>query len=135
AMQPDSILEINNLRVGFRTLEGSIRAVNDVSFTIRNGETLGLVGESGCGKSVTAHSILRLLPKRTSKIENGTITFRRRNESTVELPELKPDTDAMRGIPGNEITTIFQEPITSLSPMHTIANQIIEAIQLHQKLP
>jgi peptide/nickel transport system ATP-binding protein len=133
-MQTNNILEIDNLRVSFRTLEGSVRAVDGVSLTIKRGETLGLVGESGCGKSVTAHSILRLLPKRTSKIDGGRITFQRRNNEQVDLTSLDPQGDVIRSIRGNEIAMIFQEPMTSLSPLHTIGDQIIEAIQLHQNV-
>jgi peptide/nickel transport system ATP-binding protein len=131
-MHSDDILEIEGLRVGFRTLEGSVRAIDGVSLSIRRGETLGLVGESGCGKSVTAHSILRLLPKRTSKIDGGQIRFRRRDDEIVDLTTVDPQGNLIRSIRGNEIAMIFQEPMTSLSPLHTIGDQIIEAIQLHQ---
>ena len=131
-MDADTLLEIEDLRVSFRTLEGSVRGVDGVSLTIRSGETLGLVGESGCGKSVTAHSILRLLPKRTAKIESGRIRFRRRNGDVIDLTAVDPQGDLIRSVRGNEIAMIFQEPMTSLSPLHTIGDQITEAIRLHQ---
>jgi ABC-type dipeptide/oligopeptide/nickel transport system ATPase component len=131
-MHADDILEIEDLGVSFRTLDGVVRAVDGVSFTIRRGETLGLVGESGCGKSVTAHSILRLLPKKTGRIDGGHIRFRRRNGDEVDLTKLHPEGDEIRAIRGNQIAMIFQEPMTSLSPLHTIGDQITEAITLHQ---
>jgi oligopeptide/dipeptide ABC transporter ATP-binding protein len=133
-MHSEDILEIEDLRVSFRTFEGQVRAVDGVSFSIRRGETLGLVGESGCGKSVTAHSILRLLPKKTSRIGGGRIRFRRRDGDEVDLTELHPEGDEIRAIRGNEIAMIFQEPMTSLSPLHTIGDQITEAIELHQRV-
>jgi peptide/nickel transport system ATP-binding protein len=128
------LLEVEDLRVEFHTMDGVVRAVDGVSFDIRRGETLGLVGESGCGKSVTAHAILRLLPKKISSIAGGRIRFRRRDGDVVELTELHPEGDLIRGIRGNEIAMIFQEPMTSLSPMHTIGDQITEAIILHQSV-
>jgi len=130
----NTLLEVEDLKVEFRTMDGVVRAVDGVSFDIRRGETLGLVGESGCGKSVTAHSILRLLPKKISAIVGGQIRFRRRNGEVVDLTALEPEGDLIRGIRGNEIAMIFQEPMTSLSPMHTIGDQITEAIILHQSV-
>ncbi len=84
-MNPENILEIDDLEVDFRTLDGIVRGINGVTLNIRQGETLGVVGESGCGKSVTAHSILRLLPKRVASIPHGEIMFRRRNGDEVNL--------------------------------------------------
>jgi peptide/nickel transport system ATP-binding protein len=133
-LDADTLLEIEDLRVSFRTLEGSVRGVDGVSLAIRNGETLGLVGESGCGKSVTAHSILRLLPKRSARIDGGRISFRRRDGEVVDLTAADPQGDLIRSVRGNEIAMIFQEPMTSLSPLHTIGDQITEAIRLHQKV-
>ena len=95
-MHGDDILDIEDLRVSFRTLEGAVRAVDGVSFGIRRGETLGLVGESGCGKSVTAHAILRLLPRKISRIDGGRIRFRRREGDEVDLTALHPEGDAIR---------------------------------------
>jgi peptide/nickel transport system ATP-binding protein len=133
-MDADNILEIHDLEVHFRTLDGVVRGVDGVTLNIRRGETLGVVGESGCGKSVTAHSILRLLPKRVASIPRGEIWFRRRNGAEVNLVEIDPAGDLMRDIRGNEIAMIFQEPMTSLSPLHTIGDQITEAIILHQQV-
>jgi oligopeptide/dipeptide ABC transporter ATP-binding protein len=133
-MKPENILEINNLEVHFRTLDGTVRGVDGVTLDVRKGETLGIVGESGCGKSVTAHSIMRLLPKRVAKIPEGSICFRRPNGDEVDMVELDPNGALMRDIRGNEIAMIFQEPMTSLSPLHTIGDQITEAIMLHQNV-
>ena len=133
-MDDNNILEIRQLRTHFHTLDGVVRAVDGVDLEIRNGETLGLVGESGSGKSVTAHSIMRLLPKRIARIPDGSIEFRRRNGSTVDMTAIDPEGNLIREIRGNEIAMIFQEPMTSLSPLHTIGDQIGEAIELHQKV-
>jgi oligopeptide/dipeptide ABC transporter ATP-binding protein len=133
-MKPEHVLEIKNLQVQFRTLDGTVCGVDDVTLDVRNGETLGVVGESGCGKSVTAHSIMRLLPKRISKIAKGEIWFRRRNGDIHDLTQVNPEGNLIRDIRGNEIAMIFQEPMTSLSPMHTIGDQIMETIILHQKV-
>ena len=133
-MNDDNILEIQGLKTYFHTLDGVVRAVDGVDLTIRRGETLGLVGESGSGKSVTAHSIMRLLPKRIARIHDSSIKFRRRRGDVVDMTELDPEGDLIREIRGNEIAMIFQEPMTSLSPLHTIGDQIIEAIELHQKV-
>ena len=128
------LLEINHLKTHFTTLDGTVRAVDGVSLQIQPGRTLGIVGESGCGKSVTAHSILRLLPKRTSQIVAGEILFRQRNGQVVDMTHLDPDSDTIRSIRGNEISMIFQEPLTSLSPVHTVGFQIAEAVALHQQV-
>lgn len=133
-MKPENVLEINDLQVHFRTLDGIVRGIDGVTFDLRNGETLGIVGESGCGKSVTAHSIMRLLPKRVSSIPAGEIWFRRRNGDTHDMTKLDPSGRLIRDIRGNEIAMIFQEPMTSLSPMHTIGDQIMEAVMLHQNV-
>ena len=131
-MNPDNTLEISDLEVHFRTLEGIVRGVDGVTFNVRNSETLGLVGESGCGKSVTAHSVMRLLPKRSARIANGSIWFRRRNGDEIDMTQVDPEGELIRSVRGNEIAMIFQEPMTSLSPMHTIGDQIMESIILHQ---
>jgi oligopeptide/dipeptide ABC transporter ATP-binding protein len=133
-MKPDHILEINDLEVTFRTLDGMVRGIDGVTLDVRSGETLGVVGESGCGKSVTAHSIMRLLPKRSATIARGSIWFRRQNGDEVNMADIDPSGRLMRDIRGNEIAMIFQEPMTSLSPMHTIGDQIMEAIVLHQQV-
>jgi peptide/nickel transport system ATP-binding protein len=124
-MQP--ILTVERLQTHFFTEDGVTRAVDGVSFTVDPGETLGIVGESGCGKSVTALSILGLLPPKIGRVVGGSITFESR-----ELLGL--DEKEMRGIRGNRIAMIFQEPMTSLNPVHTIGDQIAEAVQIHQGL-
>jgi oligopeptide/dipeptide ABC transporter ATP-binding protein len=127
------ILQIENLKTYFNTLDGVVRAVDGVSLEIKPGQTLGLVGESGCGKSVTAFSVLRLLPKHISEIVEGKILFDRGNgDAPVDMARLDPDGDFIRAIRGNEISMIFQEPLTSFSPVHTIGDQIAEAVELHQ---
>ena len=99
----NSLLEINNLKTYFNTMDGVVRAVDGVTLQVPAGGTLGLVGESGCGKSVTAHSVLRLLPKRTSEIADGNIRFQRENGDTVDMTQLDPDGELIRSIRGNEI--------------------------------
>ncbi len=128
-----SLLEIANLQTHFFTADGVVRAVDGVTLDIRPGETLGLVGESGCGKSVTAHSLLRLLPP-IGRIVGGSIRFQRRSGEVVDLATLDPRGPLIRSIRGNEIAMIFQEPMTSLSPVHTVGSQIAEAVQLHQRV-
>jgi oligopeptide/dipeptide ABC transporter ATP-binding protein len=121
------LIQVKNLRTSFFTPEGEVRAVDGVSFNIGEGKTLGLVGESGCGKSVTALSIMRLVPSPPGKIVGGEIVYRGQDL-------LKLNGTAMRKIRGNEISMIFQEPMTSLNPVFTIGDQIGEAIRLHQGL-
>jgi len=116
-----TLLEIRGLKTYFFTDDGVIPAVNGVDITVREGETVGIVGESGCGKSVTSLSIMRLTP---GKVVEGTITFNGKN--ILELSE-----EEMRGIRGKEIAMIFQEPMTSLNPVFTIGEQIGEAVRLH----
>ncbi len=128
----DYLLRIDELRTYFDTLDGTVRAVDGVSLAIKPGQTVGLVGESGCGKSVTASSVLRLLPPRTSRIVNGEILFRRRDGDVVDMAKLNHDGAVIRSIRGNEISMIFQEPLTSLSPVYTVGSQIAETVALHQ---
>jgi oligopeptide/dipeptide ABC transporter ATP-binding protein len=123
---PD-LLQVQNLKTSFFTPEGEVRAIDGVSFEIGEGKTLGLVGESGCGKSVTSLSIMRLIPSPPGKIVGGEIFYRGRDL-------LKLNNEEMRKIRGNEISMIFQEPMTSLNPVFTVGNQIGEAIKLHQGL-
>jgi oligopeptide/dipeptide ABC transporter ATP-binding protein len=122
------LLEIDHLRTQFFTHNGIVRAVDDVSYSIRRGETLAVVGESGCGKSVTALSILRLIPSPPGRIVGGEIRFEGRNLLTLSDQEIQE-------VRGNEISMIFQEPMTSLNPVLTIGRQISEIIELHQRLP
>ena len=126
-MNGSPVLEVKNLRTAFRTEGGQLIAVDDVSFSVMPGQTIGIVGESGCGKSVTSLSIMGLIPNPPGKIIGGEINFKGKNLVTLPAAE-------MRKIRGNEISMIFQEPMTSLNPVFTIGNQIMEAIILHQKL-
>ncbi|MBU1205472.1 MAG: ABC transporter ATP-binding protein [Proteobacteria bacterium] len=125
--QDEKILEIDNLHTYFFSRVGLVRAVDGVSYHLRREETLGVVGESGCGKSVTALSILRLIPNPPGKIVKGSILFEGKN--LLQRSEAE-----MQAIRGNEISMIFQEPMTSLNPVLTIGHQISEAIILHQGL-
>ena len=127
------LLDIRDLKTYFYTDDGVVRAVDGVSLSIAPEKTLGVVGESGCGKSITAFSTMRLIPSPPGKIENGQILFHKDPESDpIDLTQLNPKGTQMRDIRGNDIAMIFQEPMTSLSPVHTIGNQISEAIRLHQ---
>ena len=127
------IVQIEDLKTYFYTLDGVVRAVDGVSLEIKPGETLGVVGESGSGKSVTAFSMLRLLPPKTSRIVQGQILFDRGDgKPPIDLATVDPGGDLIRDIRGNEIAMIFQEPLTSLSPVHTVGSQIAEAVELHQ---
>src|SRR5262252_2400267 len=119
------LLRVSNLRTSFFTSDGEVRAVNGVSFDIGDGQTVGLVGESGCGKSVTALSIIQLLDKGTGRIVGGDILFRGKNS-------LKLREEEMRQIRGNEISMVFQEPMTSLNPVLTVGDQIAETVRLHR---
>ena len=121
------VIDIKGLRTYLFTRSGIVKAVDDVSFSLRRGETLAVVGESGCGKSMTALSIMRLVPNPPGKIVGGTITLE--GKDLVQLEESE-----MRDIRGNEISMIFQEPMTSLNPVMTIGKQIAEALILHRDL-
>ena len=123
----ENLLEIRNLRTHFFTDEGVARAVDGVSFVIAPHETLGVVGESGCGKSVTSLSIMRLIPQPPGRIVEGEILFE--GADLLALSERE-----MRDIRGNEISMIFQEPMSSLNPVYTVGDQIVEAITLHQRV-
>lgn len=123
----EELLEIRNLTTSFFMEEGELKAVHNVSFKLPKGKTLGIVGESGCGKSVTALSIMRLIAEPPGKIVEGQILYRGTDLTKIPLGE-------MRNIRGNKISMIFQEPMTSLNPVFTIGNQIEEAIALHQDL-
>jgi oligopeptide/dipeptide ABC transporter ATP-binding protein len=121
-----ALLEVSDLVVRFRTHEGTIHAVNGVSFEVDAGETLGLVGESGCGKSVTNLAVMRLLPKPAGHIEGGTVMF-----DGLDLASL-PESD-MRDLRGRDVAMIFQDPMTSLNPVLTIEEQMVETIRAHRK--
>jgi peptide/nickel transport system ATP-binding protein len=123
----EPILDITNLKTWFFTRDGVVRAVNGVSLQVLPGETIAIVGESGCGKSVTALSILRLIPSPPGRIVSGTVRFAGRDLLSLNEPQ-------MRDVRGNEISMIFQEPMTSLNPVLTIGRQIAETLILHQGL-
>jgi len=128
------LLEIKNLKTHFFTDDGVVQAVDGVSFSIGKGETLAVVGESGCGKSITAFSTMRLIPSPPGKIVDGEILFHQNGSGALDLTKIDARGPTMRDIRGNDIAMIFQEPMTSLSPVHTIGNQIGEAIELHQNV-
>ena len=126
-METDILLDIKGLSVSFETDEGRVQALDSVDFQVGLGQTLGLVGESGCGKSVTALSIMRLLPKPVGKITSGRIHFQ--GKDLLEL-----SADGMRQVRGNEIGMIFQEPMNALNPVRTIGDQLSEVFLLHQEI-
>jgi len=127
----DLVLKIEQLKTHFYVHEGVVRAVDDVSFSIKRGSTVAVVGESGCGKSVTAYSILRLIQK-PGKVVSGRIMFYPKESSSVDIVSLDKKSNTLFDIRGGQISMIFQEPMTAFSPIHTIGNQICEAILLHQ---
>jgi peptide/nickel transport system ATP-binding protein/oligopeptide transport system ATP-binding protein len=126
-MNDDHLLEIRNLKTYFHVRGGVLKAVDDISLTIERGETLGLVGESACGKSVAASSIMRLVPIPPGYYAGGKILFE--GENILKLSESE-----MRKVRGNKISMIFQEPMTSLNPVFTVGDQVAEVIRLHEKL-
>jgi len=128
------LIEVKNLSVKFRTDEGIVSAVNGVSYDIMEGQTLGLVGESGCGKSVSSSAIMQILPE-NGWIESGEILFHPKEGEVFDIAKLDADDSRMQLLHGKEIAMIFQEPMTAFCPVYTIGNQIIEAIKLHLDLP
>jgi peptide/nickel transport system ATP-binding protein len=126
-MSPQRLLEVRGLKTHFKTDDGWVHAVDGVDLHIDAGETLGVVGESGCGKSVTAFTIMRLIPIPPGKIVAGEVLWRGRDLVTL-------DDDAMRGIRAKEIAMVFQEPMTSLNPVYTVGEQIAEVLRLHEGL-
>jgi len=134
--QDDVLLDVRGLKTHFPTDEGLVRAIDGVDFTVRRGKTLCIVGESGCGKSMTARSILQIVQP-PGRIVEGEVLFHRKDGDgalgqVVDLAKLNPTGTAIRSIRGKEITMIFQEPMTSLSPVHTVGDQISESVRLHQ---
>jgi len=132
----DPLLSVIDLRTYFHLYEGMVRAVDGVSFDLRQGQTLGIIGESGCGKSVTVQSIMRLVPTPPGRIEGGQILLRLpdaegRQTEVVDIAALKPDSAELQRIRWRHIAMIFQEPMTAFSPVHTVGNQIIEAMLFH----
>src|ERR1051325_8177600 len=127
AKESDLVLEVKNLKTVFFTNSGLFRAVDDISFTVKRGETLAIAGESGCGKSVTALSLLRLVPDPPGRIVGGSVLLE--GTDLLALDEAQ-----MRAVRGNRISMIFQEPMTSLNPVMRIGDQIAEAVRLHQDM-
>ena len=123
----DALLDVQNLVIEFDTDEGRVRAVDGTSFSVKPGETLGIVGESGCGKSVTALSLMRLLPQPMGQIHSGSILFEGRDLATASI-------DEMEKIRGARIGMVFQEPMTALNPVKTIGKQLIESLLLHTNM-
>ena len=124
------VIDVQDLRVHFAVDEGTLKAVDGLSFAIEEQQVFGLIGESGCGKTVTAQSLMRLEPK-PGRIVNGSIHYRGESGGEVNLAALDPAGREIRAIRGNEIAMIFQEPMSSLSPIHSIGNQLMEAVRLH----
>ncbi|MDQ6963315.1 MAG: ATP-binding cassette domain-containing protein, partial [Mariprofundales bacterium] len=130
----DIILRVQDLHTYFHTTLGTVRALNGVTYDVPRGQVLGIVGESGCGKSVTSLSIMQLVPP-PGKIERGKILFKplhNEGEEWIDITALDRHSPEMHELRGNEISMIFQEPMTSLNPVFTIGDQIAEAILLHQ---
>ncbi|MFN8324024.1 MAG: ABC transporter ATP-binding protein [Chitinophagales bacterium] len=126
------LLEVKNLVTEFKTEDGYVKAVNDISFKLHRGETIGIVGESGSGKSVTSLSVMRLIPNPPGRIASGEILFHQKDGSIIDIAKISEE--EMRKYRGNEISMIFQEPMTSLNPVFTCGEQVMEAIILHQKV-
>ena len=130
-MKAENILEVRDMQTTFKLYEGLLKAVNHVDLTVRTGKTLGIIGESGCGKSVTAHSILNTV-QAPGKVKGGSVMYRTREGKEVDLAAEAPNSKFMRSIRGREISMIFQEPMTSMSPVYTIGQQMTEAYLTHQ---
>lgn len=135
-IQPvDRVLEVENLKTHFYQDEGIVKAVDGISFTVDRGKTLGIIGESGCGKSVTVHTIMRLIPEPPARIVEGSIRLYGVEDSkggALDLAKLRAKDEQLCRIRGKEIGMVFQEPMTALSPVHTVGNQIMEAILIHE---
>ncbi len=124
----DSILEVKNLTIHYITEEGVVKAVNDISFSLKESETLGLAGETGAGKTTTALGLMGLIPEPPGKVIDGQIVFHGKDLLTLSNAE-------MRKYRGKELSMIFQDPMTALNPVLTVGNQISEVVRLHEKLP
>lgn len=131
-MDQNRVLEVNQLTTSFQTDESAFVAVDNISFSLDGGETVGIVGETGSGKSVTSLSLMRLIPSPPGEITNGSMLFKDKSGEEVDLATASPK--QMRQIRGNQIAMIFQEPMTSLNPVYTCGDQVMEAIKLHQKV-
>lgn len=133
-MQDETILEITDLNICFEMREGTVNAVNGVNFSVKPGEVLGIVGESGSGKSLSARSIMNLLP-RNATVTNGSVKFRKSDGEVVDILAEKRESRKMRELRGGHVGMIFQEPMTALSPVHSIGKQIMTTLSLHTALP
>ena len=131
--EKEIILDVKNLKIKFLTDEGTVHAVNGVDFKVESGGSVGILGESGCGKTITAYSILQILP-RVKKIVTGQINFKTKDGRIQDLLKLEADGKEIRKIRGKEISMIFQEPMTAFSPVYTVCNQISEALMIHQDM-
>ncbi|MCX8062131.1 MAG: ABC transporter ATP-binding protein [Anaerolineales bacterium] len=138
-LNPDELIRISNLKVTFPLTEGTVQALDGVSLTIKKGKVLGVVGESGCGKSITARSILRIIPP-PGRIDDGEIWLRTKigtsngHEQMIDLAKIDPNSEMMRQIRWGEISMVFQEPMTSFSAYHTLGDQISEALLIHRNV-
>lgn len=128
------LLDVTDLKISFKTDEGLVTAVDGVNFSIKRGQTLGIVGESGSGKSVSTQAIMRLLPKNAMIDPQSSIKLHRKNGELVEVTQLKQNSRQIREIRGGEVALIFQEPMSSFSPVYTIGNQIMESILTHRQV-
>lgn len=134
-MNDGRLLEVNHLETHFHTDGGVLRAVDDVTFHLDSAESLGIVGESGCGKSVTAKSIMRTLPRPAGRVAGGEILYHKdAGKAPLDLAKLDPQGETIRSIRGREIAMIFQEPMTSLNPVYTIGEQIMEMVRIHEQV-
>ncbi|NLJ85677.1 MAG: ABC transporter ATP-binding protein [Firmicutes bacterium] len=133
-MNTGELIRVKDLQVFFHTDEGIVRAVDNVSFSVNRRETLGVLGESGCGKSVTARSLLNLIPRPRGRVHSGSIMLSKDDGTKVDILSLDPFGKEMGQIRGAEIAMIFQEPMTSLNPVYTVGQQIMEAVLLHQEV-
>ena len=130
----DVILDVSELGVTISRDEGEVSPLNGVSIKVKSGQAVGIVGESGCGKTMTSNALLQILPV-GSEITSGKMIYRRKkDDSLVDLAQIKPDSDEMRSVRGGEISMIFQEPMTAFSPVHSIGNQISEMVGLHDPM-
>ncbi len=133
----EPLLEVKDLKTYFKVREGTVRSVDGVSFTLAKGQTTAIVGESGCGKSITARSIMQLVPK-PGKIVGGSVLFHRYREgketAVIDIGKADTESQTMRDLRGNDIAMIFQEPMTSFSPVHNLANQMFETLRNHKQV-
>lgn len=132
-MDKDIILKVEHLKTEIGVGKKTVYAVNDANLVLERGKTLGIVGESGCGKSITAFSVLQLIPK-TAKIADGTVTYFPENGAPQVLTDYKANSKEMRAIRGKDIAMVFQDPMASLNPVYTIGDQIMENLKTHEKL-